>query len=149
MLKQHKDEKGRMTCVEALVNGNKVNMCNIYAPNREDPGFFHKVNKVMAEIIGGNTVVAGDFNQVQDGILDKTNYSKTVPRDRAAIHLLMRVLVDIWRLVNPREKEYTFYSRNQECHSRIDYFLISKSITKDVIDSKIGVIALTDHATVE
>ena len=42
MLKQHKDERGKM-CVEALINGNKVNMCiNIYAPNKKDPGFFHK-----------------------------------------------------------------------------------------------------------
>lgn len=45
MLKQHKDEKGKM-CVEALVNGNKVTMCiNIYAPNKKDPGFFHKAMK--------------------------------------------------------------------------------------------------------
>ena len=53
MLKQHKDEEERMICVEALVNDNKVK-CNIYAPNKEDPGFFHEV-KVMGEIIGGNS----------------------------------------------------------------------------------------------
>jgi exonuclease III len=42
--------------------------------------------------------------------LIKTTYSKTVQKDRAVIHPLMRDLglVDIWRLVDPREKEYTF-----------------------------------------
>lgn len=57
--------------------------------------------------------------------------------------------MDVWRLTNPREQQYTFYLHNHKMHSRIDYFLISKSALESVIDSRIGVIALTDHATVE
>lgn len=89
-------------------------------------------------------------NQVQDGILDKTTYSKRIPRDRQAIHQLVEDLglVDIWRLINPREKEFTFFSHKHKSASRIDYFLLSKTMIDSCTDSKIGVIALTDHATV-
>lgn len=97
MLKQHKDNEGRIICVEAKINGVKVNLCNIYAPNKEDPNFFHKVNKMMGDITDGHNIIAGDFNQVQDGIIDKTS-TTNVPKDRKAIHLLMEDLglVDIW-----------------------------------------------------
>ena len=47
MLRQHKDNEGRIICVEAKINGVKVNICNIYAPNKEEPAFFHEVNKMM------------------------------------------------------------------------------------------------------
>ena len=57
-------------------------------------------------------------------------------------------LTDIWRLVNPKDREYTFYSHNHKSHSRIDYFLISKDLVNSVSDCSIGPIALTDHAIV-
>lgn len=68
-----------------------------------------------------------------------------------AIKLLMKDngLIDIWRLVNPREREYTFYSHNHKSHSRIVYFLISKDLVETVSDCLIGPIALTDHAAVQ
>ena len=93
--------------------------------------------------------MGGDFNQIQDDVLDRTTYSKIIPKDRQAIHLLMKDLglVDIWRLINPREKEYTFYLHKS--HSRLDYFLISKSMIESIMGCRNGIITLTDHATVE
>lgn len=107
MIKEHKDTEGRVICLEAKVNGVKVNLCNVYAPNIEDAGFFHNINRTMGDIIGGHMIIAGDFNQVLDGVLDKTTISKNIPKDRSAIKLMMKGLglVDVWRLVNPREKE--------------------------------------------
>ena len=62
----------------------------IYAPNVEDANFFHKVNKLLGGIVDGHTVMGGDFNQIQDNVLDRTTYSKITPKDRQAIHLLMK-----------------------------------------------------------
>ena len=151
MLKQHKDNEGRIICVEAKINGVKVNICNIYGPNKEDPDFFHKINKMMGEIDDGHTIIGGDYNQVQDGILDRTSATTSIPRDRRAIHLMMRDLglVDIWRLVHPRDREYTFISGVHKTQSRLDYFLISKDLVQGTVDCTIGPIALTDHATVQ
>lgn len=90
-----------------------------------------------------NTVMGGDFNQIQDNVLDRTTYSKIISKDRQTIHLLMKDsgLLDIWGLINPREKEYTFYSHKHKSHSRLDYFLIS--MIESVVGCRIGIIALT------
>lgn len=151
MLKEYKDDNGRIICIEANINGGEVTLCNIYAPNKEDPSFFHGLNNILGNA-QGQIILAGDFNQILDGMLDKSKHTGTsTPRDRAAIHMLMGDigLVDIWRLVNPRNQEYTFYSNCHKSYSRIDYFLISQSLVNDTIDSSINAISLSDHAPVE
>lgn len=151
MLNQKKDEEGRMICVHAIIEGVKINICNLYAPNKDDSNFFHMVNKNIGELDEAQILVGGDFNQIQDAYLDRTTYHAAVPRDRLAIQLMMKDhgLMDIWRVVNPREKEYTFFSHVHKSHSRIDYFLISRQMADIVADCKIGAIALSDHAPVE
>ncbi len=96
----------------------KLTLCNIYAPNKEEPAFFHEVNNILGNA-QGQVVLAGDFNQVLDGALDKSRFSGTsLPKDRAAIQVLMKDngLLDIWRMVNPSKREYSFYSH---CHNHI------------------------------
>ena len=51
--------------------------------------------------------------------------------------------------MNPHEREYTFYSHYQESHSRIDLFIISNTLVDSVVNCEIGVIALSDHGTVD
>jgi len=151
LMNQHKDKEGRLLCLEAKLNDVKIVLCNVYAPNKEEPEFFHEVNKTLTNL-EGYVILGGDFNQTMDGILDRSqNNIRAIPRDRAAIHTLKddNGLTDIWRLVNPREREYTFLSNCHKTFSRIDYFLISKSLTDCVADCIIGVIGLTDHAHVE
>lgn len=77
----------------------------------EDAGFSHNRNKIIGGIIDGHTIMAGDFNQVLSGVLDKTTISKNMPKDRLAIKIMRKDLglIDVWRLVNPREKEHAFF----------------------------------------
>lgn len=148
---QVKDDEGRMVCLQAMINGTTVVLCNIYAPNIGDPNFYYELNKTLGEM-DGQIILAGDFNQVWDAFIDKSKSNdQTYPKDRAAIHMMSKDngLVDIWRLVNPREREYTFYSHCHKSHSRIDMFLISNTMTKHVTHCKINAIALSDHAAVK
>lgn len=72
-----------------------------------------------------------------------------MPKDRMAIELLMENmgLTEIWMLVKPKDREYTFYSHKHKSHSRIDHFLIRKDLVNSVSDSSIGPVALTDSAS--
>lgn len=151
LLKEVKDDEGRMICVEALINGIKMTLCNIYAPNKADPNFFHELNKTLGET-EGQIILAGDFNQVLDPFLDKSKFSgQIMPKDRAAIHMISEDmgLVDIWRLIHHSDREYTFYSHCHQSYSRIDMFLISNTIIKQVVNCKIKAMALSDHTAVE
>jgi len=132
-----------MVCLQAQINGITVVLCNIYAPNIGVPSFFYEVNKTSGEM-EGQIIVAGDFNQVWDAFLDKSKFSNQPhPKDRAAIHMMSEDngLVDICRLMNPSEREYTFYSHCHKSHSRIDMFLISNTLIKHV--------SLSDHAAMK
>lgn len=149
--KQTKDTEGRIICVEAVVEGVPLVLCNIYAPNKGDPNFFHEVNKILGDT-EGEIVLAGDFNEVMDPVLDKSSFKPPLmTKEREALHMLSRDvgLIDIWRLTNPDVKDFTFFSHCHKTYSRIDLFLVSTSLTDNVADCNIKTISLTDHAPVE
>ena len=151
LIKELKDKWGRIICIEVLINGVKLVLCNVYAPNKTEPTFFHEVHKMLGEV-SVKIILAGDFNQVMDVKLDKSHtVGSLCPRDRVAIHELTKDwgLVDIWRLINGKKREYTFFSNCHKSYSRLDYFLISNSMIDRVTDCKIGVISLSDHALVQ
>uniref|UniRef100_A0A3P8RWJ4 Reverse transcriptase domain-containing protein n=1 Tax=Amphiprion percula TaxID=161767 RepID=A0A3P8RWJ4_AMPPE len=151
LLQQFKDEDGRLLCLQALINGVKVVLCNVYAPNRDEPKFIYKINEMLGNI-EGHILLGGDFNNVLDEYIDRSTINTTLTTKTGLALKSLREdigLEDIWRLVHPLEKEYTFYSHSHKTYSRIDYFLISNACVDLVVNSKIGVIALTDHAPVE
>ena len=94
------------------MKGVKVILCNIYVPNKGDPHFFHGINKVLGDM-DGQVILAGDFNEVMDPILDKGRSKGPLStKDREANHMLNEDmgLTDIWRLTNTHGREYTFCS---------------------------------------
>lgn len=91
----------------------------------------------------GQIILAGDLNQVMEPVTDQSKFQiLLVLMDRDTLHILTEDLglLDIWWLVNPCEKECTFFSHRHKSYFKIDFFLLSKSITEQVIDSKIGLI---------
>ena len=57
-------------------------------------------------------------------------------------------LIDIWRIMNPSGRDYTFLSAVHKTYSRIDVFLISKALTSSAMGCEIGNILISDHAWV-
>ena len=76
----------------------------------------------------GHVILAGDFNEVMDPILDKSRSKGPLrTKDREAIHMLNDDMgpTDIWRHTNPNRREYTFFSHCHKSYSRIDLFVIA------------------------
>ena len=135
-----------MVCVNALIEGVKVILCNICVPNKGDPHFFHGINTVLGDM-DGHVTLAGDFNEVMDPILDKSRSKCPLrTKDREAINMLNddMGLTDIWRLTNPHGREYTFFSHCHKSFSRIDLFLIANSLMKSVVSCDTRTIAITN-----
>lgn len=62
IVNQYKDSHGRILVVEALTNGVKVVLCNLYAPNKENTSIFQEVDKILVDT-DGQIILGGDFNK--------------------------------------------------------------------------------------
>uniref|UniRef100_A0A3P9H361 Endonuclease/exonuclease/phosphatase domain-containing protein n=1 Tax=Oryzias latipes TaxID=8090 RepID=A0A3P9H361_ORYLA len=93
-------------------------LVNVYAPSVDDPSFFGHLENKLLEVGDYPIIMGGDFNEVMDPILDRTLRGMSEACS----------LVDIWRLQNPSERDYTFYSPSYGSFSRIDFFLLSQSL---------------------
>ena len=60
-------------------------ICNIYAPNFDSPGFFEGIFEKVRRMDCVFDIIGGDFNEVQDGSVDRS--SKVVYHKKS--HLLL------------------------------------------------------------
>lgn len=128
--KEYKDKEGRVIILLVNISGQNIIIANICAPNIEDPDFSLQLKTILMEFGDFPTILAGDFNQVLDVVLDRSG--KSIPKTcktQEAIKALCKYvgLTDIWRLLNPSARDYTFSSSRHSVHGQIHYFLLSHS----------------------
>lgn len=146
------DKQGRWIISKLQKEYSEFFVTNIYAPTNDDSEFWEELEDNIKLIPDSATsVIAGDFNLTLDPIIDRNSSCKFKPKKShtALKHLCNRFnMLDAWRLQNPTEREYTFYSFPHNSYSRIDYFLISGNaisrINQSTIEPRIG----SDHSCV-
>ena len=78
-----------------------------------------------------NLILGGDFNMVEDILLDKkcgnTNITHTLRLEYLTKIKQTNNLTDIWRKQNPHKTLLTYHKKNQQIHSRIDRFYITNN----------------------
>ena len=57
-------------------------------------------------------------------------------------------LYDIWRVLHPLDKDYTFFSIPHQVFSRIDYFLSSRAVLSRILNCTINTKFLSDHSPI-
>ena len=57
-------------------------------------------------------------------------------------------LIDVWRKAHPKQSTFSCYSATCQTFSRIDYFLVSASLTSIIPRSWYDSIIVSDHASV-
>ncbi len=130
--KQLSDREGRWVAISVDLFGSRGSLISIYAPNIDSPDFFVDICSVVKQLENTYVITGGDFNQVRDPALDKSKDTKVrlVHKSQLAIDVLEEELglVDIWRILHPQDREYTFFSNPHSSYLRIDYVLISKQL---------------------
>ena len=63
-------------------------------------------------------------------------------------HMAELDLVDVWWLLNPDGRRYTWRRQKPEIHCRLDFFLVSQSLTCNVTNSDILAGFKTDHSLI-
>lgn len=145
------DVEGRYVMVVGTIGGLKITILNVYAPNEDCPHFFKKIAHLLAECGEGLVLIGGDFNCVVNNKLDKLPIT-TKPQCRMSKSLTNMIkelgLVDVWRLLHPSERDFTFMSQVHGSYSRLDYFLTLKKDAFRIKDSTIEPMTISDHSPV-
>ena len=129
-----------------------VNIMNLYAPNNvhERVLFFNFVHEYMKDF--DNVVLGGDFN-TSLSILDRARAASHV--EDAAFKALNSLIddtnvYDVWRARNTGTRHFSFKRLCNDCiqQSRIDYYLISRSLCNNVQSIFYVDTCMSDHAFV-
>lgn len=155
-----KDTDGRFLHVNVIVDEMKFTIVNIYAPNNvsERKTFFKNTNKKIEDIRQANPefelILLGDFNCAINPEYDRRNdrgqHTKTPDGGIQELQFLItnNELEDVWRRRNPKEKKYTYLKKNSKSASRIDYFLISKTLEPYTLKVKNVIAPKSDHVAI-
>ena len=65
------------------------------------------------------------------------------------VSLIVKDLVDVWRIVNPDSRRYTWRRKKSEIHCQLDFFLASQSTICDVKSATIATGYRTDHSLID
>ena len=131
------DSNGRFIILKVLLSGEPALLVNIYAPNRDNEWVtFYR--SLLQTIVKNNLdeiediIVGEDFNCSLNPVVDKRGGSM-IPR-QSVINVIEQLqseldLHDIWRVKNPTIRSFTWSQSNPLVFSRLDYCLISNSLS--------------------
>ena len=147
------DADGRIILINLTYNGLKLSFCNIYAPNdhSQQISFIQELNCLLIDKSEITTLIlGGDWNCTLSRKDKKggSPWRPTVYRNLVNITMDTLDLVDIQRARHPNVNKFSYRSKALGVKSRIDFFLISKSLTKFVKKVDIQTSIAPDHNTI-
>uniref|UniRef100_A0A8C5GHF8 exodeoxyribonuclease III n=1 Tax=Gouania willdenowi TaxID=441366 RepID=A0A8C5GHF8_GOUWI len=121
------DPEGRYIIIKVVIYKNCFTILILYAPNNDDPEFYHRVFSELSDLSADSSVIiGGDFNLTLNTSLDRSSKCPNTKPSRSAKVLMNYMddlgIDDVWRLNNPTKKEYTFFHPVHKSFSRIDFF---------------------------
>ena len=108
------------------------------------------MQKIVAHL-DQEVIMGGDFNLVMDVQKDKNGGNATTHRN--SLKEVQSIansldLIDVWRTLNPDGKRFTWRRTKPEVHCRLDYFMISSSLTTAITNGDILPGYKTDHSLI-
>jgi exonuclease III len=147
-----RDKEGRWLIINKQIEDQTYTLVNYYGPNIDDTSSLQELLTKLEEIQTDNIIFGGDFNFVYDTKLDKIGGNNTT--NHKCRNLLVEWqtkhnIIDIWRLRNPRRRQYTWCSNTKpKIRCRLDHILLSQHLTKLVDRTDIEHGFLSDHKSV-
>ena len=114
---QKSDTEERWVANDVDLMGRRCSLVNIYTTNTDSPEFFYNLHAVIQSMGNTDIIIGGNFNQVRHNTLDQSGNagrSRNIQKSQIAIDTISEELglVDVWRLMHPQEREYTFFFSN-------------------------------------
>lgn len=113
----------------------KINilLINVYGPNLDTPDVYINLSLKLEELHDyQHIILGGDFNLIMNMNLDSKNYKNL--NDKKARQEVIKLielfnLKDMFRQANPEKTEYTWRKKIPIKQSRLDFFLISDTLS--------------------
>lgn len=132
-----------MVSLVIRIDGVDLNLVTIYAPTNlsDRKCFYDSLHEFF--IPGAALVIGGDFN-CYDNALDKFDGNVSIHRECDSLKRDF-TLLDVWRKLHPRAREFTWFNSNLSIASRLDKFLFSKDLFSPVSKCDISPCPISDH----
>uniref|UniRef100_A0AAX7SHF8 exodeoxyribonuclease III n=1 Tax=Astatotilapia calliptera TaxID=8154 RepID=A0AAX7SHF8_ASTCA len=151
------DGMGHWIMVLVEVCEQKIILINVYGYNNRslNRNMMSNLSKLIAKwsTTYGSTqvIIGGDFNLAPNSWLDRQPQRGNQPEHESIICDLCTTtnMIDYWRMTNPNTKKYTWFSpSNKNVCSRLDYWLVSQTVSSYVTKCETQSTPLTDHCLI-
>lgn len=111
--------------------------------------FFHRFIKLLPDLNSHLLIMGGDFFFCIPCWTSSTRFSDIVSKSPSCIQLFLSEfgISDIWRLLHPSNKEFSFFSHVHHTYSRIDYLFTDNKLTPYIQSCEYQTIIISDHAS--
>ena len=152
------DNDGRILILDVDIDDENFILINLYNPNTEAEQLktLSKLSEMLTKLHltqNNNIICAGDFNLLFNIKLE--SYGGNPVFKKRSVGKIFELketynLTDIWRIRNPKAKQYTFRQKHLSgfLQRRLDYFLISNNIQEFILDTDIIPAISSDHAPI-
>lgn len=152
ILEKYSCEDGRVSYIKACIAGHNFAFISIYAPSQFDPNFFPALTKTLLQIQDCFLILGANMNAVVDVSLDRSCSHNLPTQSLSSADLCKFIsdlsLIDVYRILHPSTRQYTFYSSRHKSYSRLDYIFISNSSYSEIHSVVISPCPLSDHSVV-
>ena len=144
------DPQGRILISKLKIFEETFFIVNIYAPTdyREQNEFIKNLSEFLVRKMDTpRLIIAGDWNCTLSKA-DKSGgvvWKSTSYRDAVSKLMNELNLIDIYRKLHPNTKYFTYESKTINLKSRIDFILVSRSISIEVQTAEIRMSIAPDH----
>lgn len=123
-------------------------IANFYIPNYDQITAITQYLHLLTEFAEGTILVGGDFNMVLEPQLDTSSQQSNISysRLRALKKEFGHRLLDLWRILNPKKWDYTYYSPVHQSYCRLDYFFTGTQLLEWNPIMDIGSFIWSDHS---
>ena len=138
-----KDTEGRVLSVLLNVGSKSINLVNIYAPTipADRRVFYQSIHLFFFP--HSSLVIGGDLN-CYDGSSDKFGGAASISSDLSDLKSCF-LLRDAWRALHPRDRQFTWFNSDSSIASRLDTFLVARSLLPAVKSCIISPCVYSDH----
>uniref|UniRef100_A0A6I8S7H8 Reverse transcriptase domain-containing protein n=1 Tax=Xenopus tropicalis TaxID=8364 RepID=A0A6I8S7H8_XENTR len=145
------DNEGRFLLIKGKLVDQMCTVANVYVPNSGQIPYLKQFLKILENFSKGSIILGGDFNMVLNPLVDSSSKKSNISYKglKEAKKLLADLqLIDVWRAINPKKRDYTHFSKTFAVYSRIDYIFTSQRWLHLFTLADIGNFHTSDHAPV-